>query len=120
VALHKGERLLIVDDGPVPHTLANGSWSADQRPVPGVEPGAPRVNNVALNSNTVTLGPFTTPGTYHLYCTIHPGMTLTVVVESSEEISRTVWIVPNPARVCLTRVGRIVWKKQQSLQRRTP
>jgi len=81
VALHKGDRLIIVDDGPVPHTLTNGSWSADQRPVPGVEPGAPLVNNVALNNNTVTLGPFTTPGTYHLYCTIHPGMTLTIVVQ---------------------------------------
>src|SRR5258708_25124631 len=81
VALPKGERLLIVDDGPVPHTRANGAWSADNRPVPGVEPGAPLVNNVALNNNTVTMGPFTTPGTYHLYCTIHPGMNLTVVVQ---------------------------------------
>jgi plastocyanin len=81
VALHKGERLLIADDGPVPHTLTNGSWSADNRPVPAVEPGAPLVKNVALNNTTVTLGPFTTPGTYHLYCTIHPGMTLTIVVQ---------------------------------------
>jgi plastocyanin len=81
VALHKGDRLIIVDDGPVPHTLTNGSWSADNRPVSGVEPGAPQVNNVALNNNTVTLGPFATPGTYHLYCTIHPGMNLTIVVQ---------------------------------------
>lgn len=81
VALHKGDRLIIVDDGPVPHTLTNGSWSADNRPVPGVEPGAPLVNNVALNNNTVTIGPFATPGTYHLYCTIHPGMTLTILVQ---------------------------------------
>jgi plastocyanin len=81
VALHKGDRLIIVDDGPVPHTLTNGSWSADHRPVPGVEPGAPLVNNVALNNNTVTLGPFTTPGTYHIYCTIHSGMNLTIVVQ---------------------------------------
>jgi len=81
VALHKGDRLIIVDDGPVPHTLTNGSWSAGNQPVPGVEPGAPLVNNVALNNTTVTIGPFTTPGTYHLYCTIHPGMTLTIVVQ---------------------------------------
>src|SRR5215471_6777496 len=81
VALHKGDRLIIVDDGPVPHTLTNGSWSTDHRPVPGVEPGAPLVNNVALNNNTVTLGPFTTLGTYHLYCTIHPSMNLTIVVQ---------------------------------------
>jgi len=81
VALHKGDRLTIVDDGPVPHTLTNGSWSADNRLVPGVEPRAPLVNNVALNNNTVTLGPFTTPSVYHLYCTIHPGMNLTMVVQ---------------------------------------
>ncbi len=80
VALHKGDRLLIVDDGPVPHTLTNGSWSADNRPVPGLEAGAPLLNNVALNNNTVTIGPFTTPGVYHIYCTIHPGMNLTIVV----------------------------------------
>lgn len=81
IALHKGDRLLIVDDGPVPHTLANGSWSADNRPVPGVEPGAPLVNNVAVNNNTVTIGPFILAGTYHIYCTIHQGMNLTIVVE---------------------------------------
>lgn len=81
VAIHKGDRLIIVDDGPVPHTLSNGSWSADNRPVPGVEPGAPQVNNVALNNNTVTIGPFTTPGVYHIYCTIHQGMNLTIVVQ---------------------------------------
>jgi plastocyanin len=81
VALHKGDQLIIVDDGPVPHTLSNGSWSAGKQPVPAVEPGAPRVTNVALNNTTVTIGPFTTPGTYHLYCTIHPAMTLTMVVQ---------------------------------------
>lgn len=81
VALHRGDRLLIVDDGPTPHTLTNGSWSADNRPMPDVEPGAPLINNVALNNNTVTLGPFITADTYHLYCTIHPGMNLTILVQ---------------------------------------
>jgi plastocyanin len=80
VALHTGDRLTLVDDAPVPHTITNGTWSADNRPVPGVEPGAPLINNVELNNNTVTIGPFTTPGTYHLYCTIHPGMSLTIWV----------------------------------------
>ena len=80
VALHKGDTLTIVDDAPVPHILTNGSWSKDNRPVPGVEPGAVILNNVNLNNNTVTVGPFTTPGTYHIYCTVHPGMTLTISV----------------------------------------
>src|SRR5258707_3655503 len=81
VALHKGDRLIIVDDGPVPHTLTNGSCSADHPPLPGVEPGAALGNDVPLDHQPVPTGPTTQPGTYHLYCTIHPGMNLTVVVQ---------------------------------------
>jgi plastocyanin len=81
VALHAGDKLTLIDDVPVGHTLTNGIWSADNRPVPGVEPGAVILNNVQLNNNTVTVGPFTTPGTYHIYCTVHPGMTLTIIVQ---------------------------------------
>lgn len=81
IALHKGDTLTIVDDAPVPHTINNGTWSSDNKPVPGVEPGAPVISNVQLNNNTVTVGPFTEPGTYHLYCSIHPGMVLTVIVQ---------------------------------------
>jgi plastocyanin len=80
IALHQGDTLTIVDDGPVPHILTNGTWSADNRPVPGVEPGAPLIKNVELNNTTVTVGPFTTPGIYHIYCTVHPGMMLTISV----------------------------------------
>jgi plastocyanin len=81
VALHTGDTLTIVDDAPIPHTLTNGAWSADNKPVPGVEPGAPMISNVELNNNTVTVGPFTTAGTYRIYCTIHPGMALTIIVQ---------------------------------------
>lgn len=81
IALHKGDTLTIVDDGPVPHTITNGTWSADDKPVPGVEPRAPIIKNVDLNNNTKTVGPFTTSGTYHIYCTIHPGMMLTIIVQ---------------------------------------
>jgi plastocyanin len=81
VALHKGDTLTIVDDVPVPHILTNGTWSADNKPVPGAEPGAPILNNVNINNNTVTVGPFTTSGTYHIYCTVHPGMSLTILVQ---------------------------------------
>ncbi len=80
IALHAGDTLAVVDDAPIPHILTNGTWSASNQPVPGVEPGAPVVNNVHLNNNTVILGPFPTPGTYHIYCTVHPGMNLTIVV----------------------------------------
>jgi plastocyanin len=81
IALHKGDTLTIVDDAPVPHIITNGTWSADNRPVPGVEPGAPIINHVQLNNTTATVGPFTTPGTYHIYCTVHPGMALTIIVQ---------------------------------------
>jgi plastocyanin len=79
VALHTGDTLTIVDDAPIPHTLTTGAWSAGNTPVPGVEPGAPMSKNV--NTTTATVGPFTTPGAYHIYCPIHPGMTLTILVQ---------------------------------------
>jgi plastocyanin len=80
VALHKGDTLTLVGDSPTPHILANGAWSEDSHPAPGAETGAPTVDNVQVNDDTKTIGPFTTPGTYHIYCTIHPGMTLTISV----------------------------------------
>jgi plastocyanin len=81
IALHKGDTLTIVDEAPIPHTITNGAWSGDNKPVPGVEPGAPIIKNVDLNNNTATVGPFTTAGTYHVYCTLHPGMSLTIIVQ---------------------------------------
>jgi plastocyanin len=81
IALHKGDTLTIVDDTPVPHILANGTWSSDSKPVPGEEPDAPTVNNVEVNGNSAIIGPFTTSGTYHIYCTVHPGMSLTIIVQ---------------------------------------
>jgi plastocyanin len=81
VALHTGDTLTLIDDMPIPHTLTNGVWSADNQPVPGTEPGAPVVSDVAVNNTTVTIGPFTSPGTYHIYCTVHPGMALTILVQ---------------------------------------
>jgi plastocyanin len=81
IALHKGDTLTIVDDAPVPHAITNGAWSADNKPVPGVEQGAPIIKNVEVNNSTATVGPFTVAGTYHIYCTIHPGMTLTIIVQ---------------------------------------
>lgn len=81
IALHTGDTLTVVDDSPTPHILANGAWSASNQEQPGAESGAPTINNVEVNNNTVTLGPFTTPGTYHIFCTVHPGMNLTVIVQ---------------------------------------
>jgi hypothetical protein len=80
VIVAKGSKLLIVDDGSFLHILRNGMWVANNTPKPVAEPGAPTVNNVTVNGNSIEIGPFTTAGTYHIYCTVHPGMTLTVLV----------------------------------------
>jgi plastocyanin len=81
IALHKGDTLTVVGDSPTPHILTNGTWSASNQAQPGAESGAPTINNVQVNNNTVVLGPFTTAGTYHIFCTVHPGMSLTVIVQ---------------------------------------
>ena len=80
ITISKGSKLLLVDDVAVLHILANGSWQ-NGAPKPEQEPGAPSVNNVQVNGNSVEVGPFATAGTYHIYCTVHPGMTLTIIAQ---------------------------------------
>jgi plastocyanin len=80
VTLSKGSKLLLVDDVSVLHILANGSWQ-NGAAKPASEPGAPTVNNVQVNGNSTEIGPFATAGTYHIYCTVHQGMNLTVIVQ---------------------------------------
>ncbi len=47
------------------------------------ENGAPVVNNMQFSGSdgSQTIGPFNTIGTFHLYCSVHPGMNLTVIVQ---------------------------------------
>lgn len=80
VTISKGSKLLLVDDTSVPHILANGAWQ-NGTARPAREAGAPLVNNVQVNNSSVTIGPFAVAGTYHIYCTIHQGMNLTVIVQ---------------------------------------
>ena len=80
ITISKGSKLLLVDDVAVPHVLANGTWQNGVAR-PASEPGSPPVNNVQVNGTSVVIGPFTTSGTYHIYCSIHPGMTLTIIVQ---------------------------------------
>jgi plastocyanin len=80
VTISKGSKLMLVDDTSVVHILANGSWQNGT--VQKVrEAGAPLVNNLQMNGNSVAIGPFTTAGTYHIYCEVHQGMNLTVIVQ---------------------------------------
>lgn len=81
ITIQKGESITLVADTAVPHIIANGTWQNGEAK-PAKEPGAPEINGVQINGNSSsTLGPFNTAGTFQLYCTIHPGMNLTVIVQ---------------------------------------
>ncbi|GHO90931.1 hypothetical protein KSF_009790 [Reticulibacter mediterranei] len=81
VLVPKGKSLLVVNDSSVEHILQNGAWDASGSAHSQVESGAPTLNKVDIISDPKTIGPFTTAGIYHIYCTIHPGMNLTIVVQ---------------------------------------
>ncbi len=80
VDVPKGSKLMLIDDGSYLHILANGSW-VNGAPKTGQEPGAPTVNNVQVSSGTVEIGPFTTAGTFHIYCSVHQNMNLLITVK---------------------------------------
>ena len=62
------------------HLLTNGSWVNGNAQLTK-EPGAPSINNVTVSNAPVEIGPFTTAGTFHILCTVHPNMNLTVEVK---------------------------------------
>jgi len=80
VTVPKGSTLKLVDDSAYLHILQNGSW-VNGAPKTATEPGAPTVNNVQVNGGSIEIGPFTTAGTFHLYCTVHQNMNLTIIVQ---------------------------------------
>src|SRR2546428_13452201 len=78
IDIKKGESIALIDDTLIPHTIANGTWE-NGTAKPARELGAPEVKDVQINGfSQDTIGPFTTTGTFHLYCTVHSGMNLTV------------------------------------------
>jgi plastocyanin len=82
ITIPKGSMLKLVDDDAVVHIIKNGSW-VNGNQVPKQEAGAPTVNVQFNGNDTHTIGPFTTPGTYHIFCTVHPNMNLTIIVSNS-------------------------------------
>jgi plastocyanin len=81
ITVSKGSSVTLVDDVATLHIIANGSW-VNGSPQTEQESGSPTVNNVQVSGNgSQTIGPFNTTGTYHFYCTVHPGMNLTVTVQ---------------------------------------
>jgi plastocyanin len=81
ITIPKGSMLTLVDDVAVPHILMNGMYDANGTPKPAKEPGAPTVNLNFAGNDTHTIGPFSTAGTFHIYCTIHVNMNLTIIVK---------------------------------------
>jgi plastocyanin len=81
IIIKKGKSITLVADTAMLHIIANGTWD-NGTAKPAIEPGALVVKDVQLNGNgSVVIGPFPTAGTFKLYCTIHPDMNLTVVVQ---------------------------------------
>jgi plastocyanin len=81
ITIKKGERLTLIDDAFSQHIIANGTWE-NGTAHSAMEPGAPLIKDVQINgTSSQVIGPFTTAGTFRLYCTIHTGMNLTVVVQ---------------------------------------
>jgi plastocyanin len=80
ITIAKGSKLTMIDDSSIVHEIKNGSWANDQ-PKPLKESSAPTVNVSFKGNDTQTVGPFPVAGTYHLFCTIHDNMNLTVIVK---------------------------------------
>lgn len=80
ITIKKGESITLVDTATAPHTITNGAWDGSTQK-PAKEAGAPAVNLTFSGGDSKPVGPFTTAGTFKLYCTIHQGMNLTVTVQ---------------------------------------
>ncbi|HTI15635.1 MAG TPA: plastocyanin/azurin family copper-binding protein [Dictyobacter sp.] len=80
VTIHKGDKLDLVNTSSNTHTLLNGQWKGTTQDKT-TEAGAPTVNGSTQPGQTLTVGPFNTAGTFHIYCDIHQGMNLVVIVQ---------------------------------------
>jgi plastocyanin len=82
VTIVKGSSVNLINDVAVLHIISNGSWMNGVG-TPTTEPGAPTVSNLQFNSagQSMNVGPFNTAGTYHIYCSVHQNMNLTVIVQ---------------------------------------
>jgi plastocyanin len=79
--ISKGSKLTLIDDVQVLHIISNGMWDSSNNQVTTKEPGAPTVSNVNISGGQMDIGPFTTAGAYHIYCSVHLGMNLVVNVK---------------------------------------
>ena len=80
ITLAKGATLKVVQDQTSFHILDYGQWNGSTAQ-PATPANAPKLKDLQLSGPSVDIGPFTTAGTFHIYCTVHPKMDLTVVVK---------------------------------------
>ncbi len=81
ITIKKGQVVTLINDAIVNHVIENGTWDANGNQRPGTEVGAPKVDYNVTANGSQTIGPFNTAGTFKLYCTVHTGMNLTVIVQ---------------------------------------
>jgi plastocyanin len=82
ITISKGSSITLINNTDTAHNIANGTWDFNTAN-PQEEVGAPPTTGLSFSSanETHVLGPFNTSGTYHFYCTIHPGMAFIVIVQ---------------------------------------
>jgi plastocyanin len=75
--IHRGDRLTLANNSRLVHVIGPGQGGH----VDDTAAGVPVMGYNLMQTNSVyTSAPWETPGSYHLTCSVHPGMTLKVVV----------------------------------------
>lgn len=79
VTIDQGQRLSLVNTSAAIHVIGPGRGGR----IWGTERGVPVLGFHLMQTNGVyKTPPWTTPGTYYLTCSVHPDMTLKVIVAS--------------------------------------
>ncbi len=81
ITLSKGGTLTISQDVSSYHSFDYGQWNGTTQQPATPPNGAPTLRALILSGPSVNIGPFTTAGTYNIFCTVHAGMNLTVIVK---------------------------------------
>jgi plastocyanin len=77
ITIHRGDRLTLFNDSNVIHVIGPGSGGR----VIGVEKHVPMTGFHLMQTSTIyRTGRWETPGTYYLTCSVHPDVTLKVIV----------------------------------------
>jgi plastocyanin len=77
VTVHLGQRITFVNDSRVVHVIGPGRGGV----IVGAAPHVPVVGFHLMPTDSVyTTGPWEAPGTYYMTCSVHPDMTLKVIV----------------------------------------